>query len=108
MSAGIAVADDSPAGRPRIRTLAFSGDGRYLVAISAANDDPFRPQLPRKAGAPNKYSKPPGFATVWELPSGKKVFHVEEPLGIAAAAVSPDGSRLALSRFGADIQIIGV
>jgi WD40 repeat protein len=73
---------------PSVRALAFSPDDRYLAAASAEPEEP-------------------GHAAVWELASGKPVFSREEPMGIPAAAFSPDGKWLVLGGFTEHALVIG-
>src|SRR5438034_8785136 len=77
---GLARADDPLKKAGAVRWLAYAPDGKHLVATS---------------GEPAEL----GFATVWEVPSGKLVFAHQEPKGIPCAVFSPDGKRLAISTF---------
>src|SRR5437763_1490843 len=87
VSSSLAWADDPLKTGPSVRALAFSPDGKYLVATSSE---------PEEAG----------HATVWELVSGKGCFSQKEPKGIPAAAFSPDGKWLVLGSFTENAVVI--
>jgi WD40 repeat protein len=75
----LTYADDPFNSGPAVWILAYSRDGKYLVATSEREAE--------------------GHATVWEIPSGKLCFHRKAPKGFAGAAFSPDGKRLVLGTF---------
>src|SRR5436853_1752255 len=66
-----------------VKSLAFSGDGKYLVAASWSEAQ----------------MKGSGCATVWEMPSGKVVFSRPAPMGFPLASFSADSKRLGIGSF---------
>jgi WD40 repeat protein len=81
-------ADTPIASAPKVHTVAYSADGKHLLAAS---------------GEMGKT----GYATVWQLPSGKRVWRHAEPKGIAAA-MSPDGRRVAIGTSADGVPIIEI
>src|SRR5262245_12005980 len=78
----VAADDTSPKGTI-VKALAFSADGKWLVAASWLEAE----------------AKESGFVTVWELSSGKVLFSRKEAMGFPLAAFSSDGKRLAVGSF---------
>jgi WD40 repeat protein len=64
---------------PPVWILAYCPDGKYLAGTSE-----------RQEG---------GHVAVWQLPSGKRVFHRQEPKGFPGVAFSPNGKLLVLGTF---------
>src|SRR4051794_23409368 len=78
----IQAGDASPKGSI-VKSLAFSADGKHLVAASWLDQQ----------------ANETGYATVWEMPSGKLLFSRKESMGFPLAAFSADGTRLAIGSF---------
>lgn len=74
---------------PRVRSVAFSPDGKLLAAAAGE---------PKKAGG----------VTVWEFAAGKVWFHHEAKDGASAAAFSPDGQLLAVAEWGGAVRLFDI
>jgi WD40 repeat protein len=85
----VSADDPSPKGAI-VKSLAYSADGKYLVAASWLEAE----------------AKESGYVTVWELPSGKLLFSHKEMMGFPLAAFAADGMRLAIGSFTDDALVV--
>jgi WD40 repeat protein len=86
-AASFAHAGEAPKKRPAVRALAYSADGKFLAATAGETNDP-------------------GYATVWSLPAGTRVFSYESNKGVPVATFSPDGKWLVLGGFTPEAVIV--
>jgi WD40 repeat protein len=70
-----ATADDAPA----VRALAFSPDGKIMVAGAGGRDQP-------------------GGVTAYSVATRKRLWHHAEPAGVSSLTVAPDGESIAIAR----------
>lgn len=73
-------------GNNEVWSVAFTPDGKQLVVGGG-------------------YWDRPGFVSIWDLGSRKRLTTLSEPLGVASVAVSPDGKRLAWGSWSKEARL---